>query len=137
MNMAEQLRLIGGFGPEALRDIEHDLACAIVVAPFNRRGGINWTRAFPWLRARLSELQGHQCCWCGCSMVEDGPKPQRPTFDHIEPLARGGKDTPDNLAIACFQCNFGRGSQRPFFRLRMPWHSDLLLEETACLCGLS
>jgi len=27
------------------------------------------------------------------------------TVDHIIPLARGGTDTPDNLALACFHCN--------------------------------
>ena len=27
------------------------------------------------------------------------------TVDHIAPLAQGGSDTPDNLALACFHCN--------------------------------
>ena len=27
------------------------------------------------------------------------------TVDHIVPLAQGGSDTPDNLALACFHCN--------------------------------
>ena len=27
------------------------------------------------------------------------------TVDHIVPLAQGGEDTPDNLALACFHCN--------------------------------
>ena len=27
------------------------------------------------------------------------------TVDHIIPLAQGGSDTPDNLALACFHCN--------------------------------
>lgn len=27
------------------------------------------------------------------------------TVDHIIPLARGGSDNPDNLALACFHCN--------------------------------
>jgi len=25
--------------------------------------------------------------------------------DHLVPLAQGGSDTPDNLALACFHCN--------------------------------
>lgn len=27
------------------------------------------------------------------------------TIDHVIPLARGGSDDPDNLALACFHCN--------------------------------
>jgi 5-methylcytosine-specific restriction endonuclease McrA len=30
----------------------------------------------------------------------DGPRDDRPTFEHIIPLSRGGEDTPANLAIA-------------------------------------
>jgi 5-methylcytosine-specific restriction endonuclease McrA len=131
MNLAEQLRRIGGFGPEAMRDIEHDLACALVVAPHNSRKTINWSRHFPWLRPRLSEPQGHKCCWCGCMMAEDGPRHQRPTFDHVHPLARGGKDAPDNLAVACRQCNQEHDNKVPVYLPEMPWHSALLLEKAA------
>ena len=130
MNLAEQLRRIGGFGPEALRDIEHDLACALVVAPHNRRGTINWSRHFPWLRPRLSELQGHKCCWCGCAM-QDGHPQDKPTLDHVIPLARGGADAPDNLAVACFQCNHDHDNKLPRTMPAMPWHSDRLLEKAA------
>ena len=27
------------------------------------------------------------------------------TFDHVVPLSRGGTDSVDNLALACFHCN--------------------------------
>ena len=27
------------------------------------------------------------------------------TVDHVIPLSKGGTDTPDNLALACFHCN--------------------------------
>ena len=31
------------------------------------------------------------------------------TVDHIIPVARGGTDTPNNLALACFHCNRRKG----------------------------
>ncbi len=121
MNLAEQ-RLIGGFGPEAMMDIELDLACALRASPHNHRGAINWSRAFPWLKPRLAELQGNVCCWHRHPIVE-------PTLEHIVPLSRGGKDAPDNLAIACRLCNHARGSMMPICMPVMPWHSHLLLEQ--------
>lgn len=33
------------------------------------------------------------------------------TLDHIIPLARGGTDTPNNLALACFHCNRRKGQR--------------------------
>jgi hypothetical protein len=32
-------------------------------------------------------------------MTDDGPRDDRPTFEHIVPLSKGGVDSPDNLAI--------------------------------------
>jgi hypothetical protein len=129
--LVAQLMAIGGFGPEPLRDIEHELACAVSAAPYNFRGSINWVRHFPWLRPRMAELQGNRCCWCRCTMTVDGPSDQRPTFDHIDPLSLGGLDEPDNLANACRQCNQDHGAKPPIYLPVMPWHSDLLLERAA------
>ena len=33
------------------------------------------------------------------------------TIDHVIPLARGGSDDPDNLALACFHCNRRKGNK--------------------------
>lgn len=55
---------------------------------------------------RLSEAQNWRCCYCGCrDMQEGGKSPRRATFEHIIPLARGGRDHEDNIAIACYRCN--------------------------------
>jgi hypothetical protein len=39
------------------------------------------------------------------------------TKDHLTPLSRGGRDTIDNIAPACFECNRRKGSMtEPEFR---------------------
>jgi 5-methylcytosine-specific restriction endonuclease McrA len=91
----------------------------------------NWGRHFPWLRSRMCELQGNKCCWCGCTMEDDGPRKRRPTFDHIDPLSRGGRDAPDNIAIACYECNQDHDNKPVLYRPVMPWHSELLLAMAA------
>lgn len=34
------------------------------------------------------------------------------TIDHVVPLSKGGKDEPDNLALACFHCNRKKSDRR-------------------------
>lgn len=35
------------------------------------------------------------------------------TIDHIMPRSRGGKDTWDNVCVACLRCNVTKGSRTP------------------------
>ena len=107
--LAVMLAELAGSGQADLRAIEFELALAQRCTAYTRRGQIPWTRHFPWLRDRLSEAQNHRCCWCGKRMDETGPRDDRPTFEHVTPLSRGGEDTPANLAIACLRCNHDRG----------------------------
>ncbi len=45
---------------------------------------------------RILERDGYRCRYCG----------DRATgVDHLQPLARGGTDDPDNLAACCPRCN--------------------------------
>jgi len=65
--------------------------------------------------ARRVWLFGNCCAYCG----SDGPL----HLDHVEPLARGGLHTPDNLAPACQRCNLSKQAKpveawylsQPFF----------------------
>jgi 5-methylcytosine-specific restriction endonuclease McrA len=50
--------------------------------------------------ARRTWLFGNCCAYCG----NDGPL----HLDHVEPLARGGMHTPDNLVPACQRCNLSK-----------------------------
>ncbi len=108
-SIAAMLAELAGQREADLRAIEFELALAQRAAPYSRRGQVPWARYFPWLRDRLSEAQNHRCCWCGKRMDETGPYNDRPTFEHVIPLSRGGEDTPLNLAIACLRCNHDRG----------------------------
>jgi 5-methylcytosine-specific restriction endonuclease McrA len=108
--LAVMLAKLAGAGQADLRAIEYELALAERSAALTCRGQIPWARHFPWLRDRLSEAQNHRCCWCGKRMDKTGPFDDRPTFEHVIPLSRGGEDTPSNLAIACMRCNNDRGN---------------------------
>ena len=56
-------------------------------------------------RMLLSERQNHRCCYCGVRTDHLGPLAQRPTIEHIIPLALGGPDRMENLVMACLTCN--------------------------------
>ena len=63
--------------------------------------------------AELRERDGAGCSICGCE-VDFGkffPDPWSPSVDHVIPLARGGLNVPENLALARLGCN------------REKWHS--------------
>ena len=50
----------------------------------------------------LRDQFGGACAYCGGSAT---------TFDHVEPLARGGKHHVDNLVPACKPCNFSKNDK--------------------------
>ena len=57
-------------------------------------------------RFRVFKRDGFTCGYCGRT-----PPAAILEIDHIEPVASGGKDTPDNLITACFDCNRGKGAE--------------------------
>jgi len=59
-------------------------------------------------RRNIFERDGHRCQYCGRRF----PK-QDLTIDHVLPRSRGGKDTWDNLVLACMKCNLKKGSRLP------------------------
>ena len=52
--------------------------------------------------AETVEAFGGQCAYC--------PRPAT-TIDHIEPIARGGLDAPENVVPACRSCNSSKGAK--------------------------
>ena len=106
----ERKRLWGQANPEKVR--EH---C-------RRRRAIKMRATFPGLPrttavavALRRQLFNNSCAYCG------GPGPFHD--DHVEPLSRGGLDTPSNLVPACVRCNCSKGDRpveswylsQPFF----------------------
>jgi 5-methylcytosine-specific restriction endonuclease McrA len=55
-------------------------------------------------RSMIYKRDGHKCQYCGST--------RSLTIDHITPKSRGGKDTWDNLVVACGPCNT-RKADRP------------------------
>jgi 5-methylcytosine-specific restriction endonuclease McrA len=69
-----------------------------------RRRALKMRATFPGLPRTTSlavalrrQLFNNSCAYCG------GPGPFHD--DHVEPLSRGGLDTPTNLVPACKRCN--------------------------------
>lgn len=59
-------------------------------------------------RRNIFERDQHRCQYCG-----DRHSRQDLTIDHVLPRSRGGKDTWDNLVLACVACNLRKGSRTP------------------------
>ncbi|MGJ7040442.1 HNH endonuclease [Shinella sp. BE166] len=63
--------------------------------------------------ALLFVLQGGRCCYCRKFLrLSYAPQPNRhdaATIEHLRRRADGGRNNIDNLALACKQCNDGRG----------------------------
>lgn len=49
-------------------------------------------------RAALRATWNHTCAYCGARSAALLP-------EHVEPLSRGGEDTPENVVAACQGCN--------------------------------
>lgn len=56
------------------------------------------------LRFEVFKRDGFTCQYCGAT------PPALLEVDHINPVAAGGDDDPDNLITACFDCNRGKGA---------------------------
>lgn len=54
-------------------------------------------------RYQVMKRDGFQCVLCGA-----GGDSARLEIDHKTPLAKGGKDSMDNLQTLCFNCNRGK-----------------------------
>lgn len=55
----------------------------------------------------IRDLQDNRCCYCGIPFHDDSE------IEHIIPIARGGDNSPDNIALACTSCNRSKGVSLP------------------------
>lgn len=56
------------------------------------------------VKAFVFERDGNQCRYCGS---DDGPF----HIDHVFPVALGGSNDPENLTVACCDCNLSKGAR--------------------------
>ena len=54
-------------------------------------------------RSLIYKRDNHTCQYCGST--------KKLTIDHVIPRSRGGKDTWENMVIACSSCNTKKGDQ--------------------------
>lgn len=57
------------------------------------------------VRFEVFKRDGFTCSYCGAK-----PPAVVLEIDHIEPKAKGGEDSIENLITSCFNCNRGKGS---------------------------
>lgn len=66
-------------------------------------------------RIGIFALQAGICHWCKELMSIDppgptgAPPPNYATFEHVTPMAAGGSFRRENIVLACYSCNNGRG----------------------------
>lgn len=54
------------------------------------------------LRDRIAQSDRQRCCYCLTSEANSGIPM---TFDHIQPISKGGETTFENVCLACRSCN--------------------------------
>lgn len=59
-------------------------------------------------RRNIFERDKSTCQYCGKKLAKS-----ELTIDHVVPRSRGGRDTWDNLVLACVKCNVRKGDQTP------------------------
>ena len=73
----------------------------------------------PFSRANIYARDDHRCQYCG-----DGYSTNELTFDHVLPVAQGGRKDWENIVTCCVTCNRRKGGRTPaeagMHLLRMP-----------------
>ncbi len=67
--------------------------------------------------AAIRQLDRTRCHICGLDIRMN----ERAHLDHVIPLARGGTDTPDNMAWAHAFCNLSKGNRLKLDRYDIWW----------------
>jgi 5-methylcytosine-specific restriction endonuclease McrA len=62
----------------------------------------------PFSRANVYARDEHTCQYCG-----ERFSPSQLTFDHVMPVARGGRKAWDNIVTCCIPCNRQKGDRTP------------------------
>lgn len=67
------------------------------------------------VRAKLRTKQNGKCCYCGKQMIKHphiigkALPNDAETVEHLKRPNNGGLNALDNIALACLECNAGRG----------------------------
>ena len=67
-------------------------------------------------RYAVLERDGYRCRYCGATAQE-----ARLHIDHVNPVAVGGNNDPENLVTACVDCNLGKSAFLPSRVIPAQW----------------
>ena len=62
----------------------------------------------PFSRANIYARDRHRCQYCGHTAA-----PSELTFDHVVPVAQGGRKDWENIVTCCINCNRRKGGRTP------------------------
>jgi 5-methylcytosine-specific restriction endonuclease McrA len=68
----------------------------------------NWHRAVKFSRANIFIRDRYSCQYCKKRF-----RTEELTFDHVVPIARGGRKNWENIVTACIQCNNRKSGRTP------------------------
>lgn len=102
--------------PSALRRLCSAASCRRARARVHERRRQRAPRPATYTTYTLDEVgdrDGWRCYLCGHSVdrTRRGRHRLTPTADHLIPLSEGGEDTFENVALAHYGCNSGRGKR--------------------------
>ena len=96
-------KLVKSLVEQRMLTVDGERIDAPVLREWAGRGG---RQAIPGhIRDLVFERDGEVCRYCG-----DVAGPFH--IDHIEPVAHGGSNDPENLTVACAPCNLSKGAKR-------------------------
>lgn len=83
----------------------------VLASIFKRRGliGASATHFTKNDLARMRTMQKGLCLYCTRRMTGNGRL--REVIDHKTPVSKGGSNGPENIALACWECNSAKGKQ--------------------------
>lgn len=94
----------GGWVFQRLAEIAHDNGLPVEESSY---GTIK-----PMIQ-RLADRDGWTCKYCLRPLGWGHESVTAPVIDHVVPKSRGGSDKPENLVLACWDCNTAKGARTP------------------------
>jgi hypothetical protein len=89
-----------------IKTIRSELAVPAVVRMLLRRRAAK--HRVPFNRRNIYARDNHMCQYCGGKF-----RTQDLNLDHVNPRARGGRSTWDNVVCSCINCNTKKGCRTP------------------------
>lgn len=94
--------------PREVRSVSFTIKLPSVIRLLRRIRIRRQAEYVPFSRANIYARDAHACQYCGESFVTS-----ELTFDHVIPVAQGGRKDWDNIVTCCITCNRRKGGRTP------------------------